>query len=102
MFIAMNRFRVVPGAEADFEQMWRTRDSALDQVDGFQAFKLLRGPTSEEQTLYVSHSVWKDRAAFEAWTRSEHFRKAHASAGDRKPVYVGHALFEGFESGAES
>ena len=41
MFIAMNRFRIVPGTETDFEEMWRTRDSELDQVDGFEAFKLL-------------------------------------------------------------
>lgn len=102
MFIAMNRFHVAPGAETDFEQMWRTRDSALDRVEGFQDFKLLRGATGDEHTLYVSHTVWKDRATFEAWTRSEHFRKAHASAGDRKPMYVGHPRFEGFESVVES
>ncbi|MER2507245.1 MAG: antibiotic biosynthesis monooxygenase [Amaricoccus sp.] len=102
MFIAMNRFRIVPGAETDFEEMWRTRDSELDQVDGFEAFKLLRGPTTEEHTLYISHSIWQDRAAFEAWTRSAHFRKAHATAGGRAPMYIGHPQFEGFESVVES
>jgi hypothetical protein len=29
MFIAMNRFKVVPGAQADFERVWTTRDSHL-------------------------------------------------------------------------
>ncbi len=101
MFIAMNRFRIVPGAEADFEEMWRTRDSQLDQVEGFQAFKLLRGPTTDEHTLYISHSIWSDRDAFEAWTRSPHFRKAHATAGERRPMYLGHPQFEGFESVVE-
>lgn len=101
MFVAMNRFRIAPGAEADFEEMWRNRDSQLDQVEGFLDFKLLKGPTAADHTLYVSHSMWRDRAAFEAWTRSPHFRKAHAAAGDSKPLYLGPPQFEGFESVVE-
>jgi heme-degrading monooxygenase HmoA len=102
MFVAMNRFRIAPGAEADFEEMWRTRDSQLAQVEGFVAFKLLKGPQAEDHTLYVSHSTWRDRAAFEAWTKSPHFRRAHASAGDSKPMYLGPPQFEGFESVVEA
>jgi heme-degrading monooxygenase HmoA len=102
MFVAMNRFRIAPGAEANFEQMWRTRDSQLAQVAGFVAFKLLKGPEAEDHTLYVSHSTWRDRAAFEAWTRSPHFRRAHANAGDSKPMYLGPPQFEGFESVVEA
>ena len=36
-------------------------------------------------------------AAFEAWTKSEAFRKAHHKAGDNKPLYLGPPQFEGFE-----
>ena len=68
MFIAMNRFRIHKGPEAD------------------------------DYTLYASHTVWQDRAAFEAWTQSEHFRTAHANAGDNRHLYVGHPEFEGFET----
>lgn len=98
MFVAMNRFQIVPGAEEAFEEMWRARDSRLREVDGFSAFKLLRGPSAEDHTLYVSHSIWRDRAAFEAWTKSEQFRHAHAGAGGGKPMYLGHPRFEGFDS----
>ncbi|MEM9781243.1 MAG: antibiotic biosynthesis monooxygenase [Pseudomonadota bacterium] len=98
MFIAMNRFRVVKGHEEDFEEVWRSRETHLDQVDGFQSFKLLRGPGSDDHTLYASHTIWADRAAFEAWTRSEHFRAAHRDAGKNKPLYLGHPEFEGFET----
>lgn len=101
MFVAMNRFRIAPGAEADFEEMWRSRDSQLGQVEGFLSFKLLKGPQAEDHTLYVSHSAWRDRAAFEAWTKSPHFRRAHANAGDSKPMYLGPPQFEGFESVVE-
>ena len=97
MFIAMNRFKVVPGSQTDFEQVWTTRDTHLRGVPGFIEFHLLRGPDREGHTLYSSHSVWHSRADFEAWTRSEAFRRAHQTAGSNKPLYLGHPEFEGFE-----
>jgi quinol monooxygenase YgiN len=49
--------------------------------------------------LYSSHSVWQSKAAFEAWTKSEEFRAAHARAGNDAtgPLYLEHPKFEGFE-----
>ncbi len=98
MFIAMNRFRIVKGREADFERIWAKRDSHLDGVPGFEKFDLLRGPEAEDHTLYASHSVWRSREAFEDWTKSEAFRKAHAHAGGARNIYLGHPNFEGFEA----
>ncbi|MCR9072652.1 MAG: antibiotic biosynthesis monooxygenase [Alphaproteobacteria bacterium] len=97
MFIAMNRFQVAKGSEEEFEQVWAERDSQLDKVAGFVEFHLLRGPEAEDHTLFASHTIWKDRAAFEDWTKSEAFRRAHAGAGSRKALYLGHPQFEGFE-----
>ena len=97
MFIAMNRFRVVKGCEAAFEHVWLSRESHLEKVPGFIEFHLLKGPQAEDHTLYASHSMWKYRAAFEAWTRSEAFRAAHHRAGENKPLYLGHPQFEGFD-----
>lgn len=98
MFIAMNRFRIHKGSEEAFETLWKNRDSQLDKVPGFVEFSLLRGPADDDVTLYASHTVWKDRDAFEAWTRSDHFRKAHAGAGSSRDLYAGHPEFEGFET----
>jgi heme-degrading monooxygenase HmoA len=98
MFVAMNRFRVLPGAEEAFEEVWRNRKSRLDELEGFVDFKLLKGPSREDHTLYASHTVWQNEAAFEAWTRSEQFRAAHKGAGANKPLYLGHPEFEGFTS----
>ena len=98
MFIAMNRFKIAPGHEGDFEGVWRERESYLDTVPGFKTFHLLKGATSETHTLYASHSVWESRAAFVAWTQSESFRKAHAQANPRKGTYLGHPELETFES----
>ena len=99
MFIAMNRFMVAKGAERDFEDMWTSRDSHLQSVPGFVEFHLLRGPEREDHVLYSSHTIWRSREAFEAWTRSEAFRAAHKDAGQERPrsLYLGHPEFEGFE-----
>jgi heme-degrading monooxygenase HmoA len=98
MFVAMNRFRIAKGRERDFEEVWRTRDSHLAGVPGFRSFALMRGPEGEDHTLYASHSVWDSRAAFDAWTHSEAFRRAHAQAGTTKGIYLGHPVLETFEA----
>jgi len=99
MFIAMNRFQVVKGREEDFEKVWFTRESYLDRMPGFVEFHLLKGPELEDHTLYATHTVWQSKATFEAWTKSEEFRTAHARAGNNVTgqLYLGHPKFEGFE-----
>ncbi len=97
MFIAMNRFRIALGHEETFERIWRERETHLEGVPGFRKFNLLRGPSAEDHTLYASHSEWDSREDFEAWTRSEAFRKAHAGAGGSRDIYMGPPQFEGFE-----
>ena len=97
MYIAMNRFKVAPGSEKDFETIWTSRDTFLHGVPGFVEFHLLRGPAREDHVLYSSHTIWRSHADFEAWTKSEAFRAAHRGAGQNKPLYLGHPEFEGFE-----
>jgi heme-degrading monooxygenase HmoA len=70
MFVAMNRFKVALGSEEAFEEVWRSRKSRLDELPGFVQFHLLRGPATDAYTLYASHTVWADEAAFRAWTTS--------------------------------
>jgi len=98
MFIAMNRFRIIKGEEAAFENMWLERDSHLAEVPGFVEFNLLRGPEEEDHTLYASHTTWASKTHFEDWTQSEAFRKAHAKAGGGQKLYQGAPSFEGFDS----
>ena len=74
MFIAMNRFKVVGGKEADFEEIWQGRRSYLKDVPGFVQFALLKLESGGE---YVSHSTWSDRDSFIAWTQSEAFAAGH-------------------------
>jgi heme-degrading monooxygenase HmoA len=96
MFIAMNRFKVRKGSEREFEQVWLSRKSHLEEVPGFVVFHLLRGPEKDDHVLYASHSQWRSEEHFAAWTRSEAFRKAHAGAGTGKSLYLGHPELECF------
>jgi len=98
LFIAMNHFDVDPARAGEFEARWRERETHLDEVPGFLRFALLRG----EPGRYVSHSTWESRSAFEAWTRSEAFRKAHAQARMPEGVVRGHPRLETFEAVLES
>ncbi len=98
MFIAMNRFKIAPGMENEFIDIWKKRESHLEGVPGFKSFNLLQGATNDEHTLFASHSVWDSRQAFDDWTRSEAFRLAHAQAGQTKNVYLGPPNLELFEA----
>jgi heme-degrading monooxygenase HmoA len=98
MYVATNRFRVAAGREEDFERAWRERESYLDEVPGFLRFALLRADTAEGETAFVSFSEWESRAAFEAWTNSEAFVKAHRGARMPEGVVLAHPRFEGFQA----
>lgn len=99
-FIAMNRFKVRLGSEADFESVWKDRESRLKELQGFQEFRLLKGPEGDGYRLYSSHVIWNNRSDFEAWTKSEQFRDAHKNAGNGKTqsALMGPPKFEGFET----
>jgi heme-degrading monooxygenase HmoA len=96
MYLAMNRFRIVPGLEDEFVAMWQQRESYLAEVPGFREFHLLRGATTPEFTLFASHTVWESEAAFEAWTHSAAFEKAHARASASRNFYLGPPQLELF------
>ncbi len=94
-FIAMNHFTVNPERSGEFEEHWRKRETFLAAVPGFVRFALLRG---DEPGCYVSHSTWESRAAFEAWTGSEAFRRAHAQARTPAGVLQGPPRLERYEA----
>lgn len=99
MFLAMNRFRIALGKEEAFVDHWRNRNSYLHEVPGFRSFNLLQGATTEECTLFASHTVWESEAAFADWTKSEAFRKAHMAAGaSPRDFYLGPPQLELFEA----
>lgn len=94
MFIAMNQFQVDPLRGAEFEEVWRNRESHLDQSPGFVHFALLKG---DEAGDYISHTTWASREAFLAWTQSDSFKRAH---GGKMPegIIVGHPRARFYDS----
>ena len=96
MFVAMNRFKILIGKENDFEKVWKNRETHLDKVPGFKNFNLIKGKSTDEYTLYVSHSIWNSEEDFINWTKSAEFRLAHKNAGSNRHLYLGHPEFEGF------
>ena len=61
------------------------RHLPTDAVPGFVAFHLLKGPEAEDHTLYASHTVWENRAVFEARTKSEAFRVTELCCRNSRP-----------------
>lgn len=99
MYIAMNRFRVNQGREQDFIDIWKNRESYLEQVPGFKSFNLLRSETKDGITLFASHSVWENQQSFLDWTKSESFRKAHSRVKETPDgIYAGAPQLELFET----
>lgn len=97
MFVAANRFRVIPAEAEAFEQRWLNRESRLHEVPGFVTFHLLKGPQAADHILYSSFTLWMTQEAFEDWTKSMQFRAAHGGAGQSKPQTLGPPQFEGFD-----
>ena len=96
MYVAMNRFDINHGFEQGFEDLWKSRESRLNGVEGYQSFKLLRSEPGEETTLFASFTLWESEAYFRAWTESENFRSAHANTSAPKGTYAGHPNLELF------
>ena len=74
MYIAMNRFKIVLGKEKQFEDIWRNRESQLDDVPGFIDFNLIKGSSNQDFTLYASHSRWDSEQDFINWTKIRVFQ----------------------------
>lgn len=91
VFVAMNRFKVLPGKEAAFEKRWSDRESALEEMDGFLTFLLLRRDAlnAEDGYNYSTLTVWRDRASFVAWRASSANARAHGKAAEVEPMFDG-------------
>ncbi|MDF3383117.1 MULTISPECIES: antibiotic biosynthesis monooxygenase [unclassified Sulfitobacter] len=96
MYLAMNRFTVLLKNAAEFEDLWLSRESNLQEIDGFLSFHMLKGPEVDDSILYASHTMWEGLEHFRAWTTSAQFRNAHARAGQGPKLFEGPPQFEGF------
>ena len=79
MYLAMSRLQIMPGKENEFETVWKSRETHLENVKGFKKFNLIKGATNKDFSLYVSHSEWVSEKDFWSWTKSKAFRLAFVS-----------------------
>ena len=69
----------VPGELGDeVARRFAARAGAVDGMDGFEGFELLRPSDDRDTWLVVTR--WRDEESFHAWTRSAQFRDGHREA----------------------
>jgi heme-degrading monooxygenase HmoA len=74
--VKINAIRVPEGMGEMIEQRFAARADAMNEVDGFLSFELLR-PTAGEDRYFV-YTRWETEAAFQAWRESQRFAESHA------------------------
>ena len=82
----INAIRVPEGMGEKIEERFAARGDAMNDVEGFLSFELLR-PTAGEDRYFV-YTRWETEAAFQAWRDSQRFAESHA--GQTGPPPEGH------------
>ena len=72
----INAIRVPEGMGETIEQRFAARGDAMNEVEGFVSFELLR-PTAGEDRYFV-YTRWESEEAFQAWRESQRFSESHA------------------------
>jgi len=98
MIIVMNRIPVNEAYREAFEERFRTRAGEVDRFPGFIRNLVLR-PATEDNPYYVVMTFWASREAFEAWTQSDAFERAHRRAREnpQPDMFAGRNVFEMYE-----
>lgn len=85
MFIAMNRLTCPPEYAEHLERAFR-HAGTMQGVPGFLLFQFLKNTNEDGAPRYIALTQWEHRAAYDAWTRSESFQRAHGSTSGQSPV----------------
>lgn len=90
-FVAINVLTVPPEMRETLEQRFAGRAGEVDQMEGFQAFELLR--PVEGQDRYLVYTRWDSEEAFRKWAESQAFAKGHAQHAADGPAASGSELW---------
>ncbi|WP_312261558.1 antibiotic biosynthesis monooxygenase family protein [Candidatus Igneacidithiobacillus taiwanensis] len=74
-YVVANRVPVKAEYRAEFEERFRKRAGEVEKQAGFVRMEILR--PVDEKGMYVVLTHWENKAAFEAWLRSDDFKAAH-------------------------
>ena len=73
--IKINAITVDPERGDELAHRFAARAGAVDDQDGFEGFELLK-PT-DDRTVWLVVTRWRDEDAFEAWMSSRAFAHGH-------------------------
>lgn len=92
MIVVANRIPVAKGYEKQFEERFKNRQRLVEQMPGFIRFQLLKPIQGD---YYISMTYWESYEAFEAWTKSAEFERAHsANPPPPKEMFTGKNILE--------
>ena len=77
--IKINAITVPADSGDELARRFAARAGAVDDQDGFEGFELLK-PT-DERTVWLVVTRWRDEESFQAWMGSSSFRRGHAGSG---------------------
>lgn len=74
-FIALSRFIVANGMEAEVKDAFLKRPHLVDEAPGFIRLEVL-SPFDDPREIWL-FTYWRDERSFTAWHRSHLYRDAH-------------------------
>lgn len=83
-YVVMNNIPVAEDSKPGFEQRFKNRKNMIENMPGFQAFRLLR---PLHNNTYVVFTQWRSSADFENWKNSEQFKDAHKKQTAKPPAH---------------
>lgn len=83
-YVVMNNIPLSEEGIPVFEYRFKKRQTALNNVEGFQAFRLLK---PKKGNIYVVLTQWAAEEDYEAWKESEDFSIAHQNQTVKPPAY---------------
>jgi heme oxygenase (mycobilin-producing) len=91
--VKINAIEVSDGNGPELEKRFAARAKAVDGMQGFEGFELLR--PVEGETRYFVYTKWATEEDFQTWVKSQAFQHGHAAAAADNaptPVATGSAL----------
>lgn len=79
--VKINAITVPADSGDELARRFAARAGAVENQDGFEGFELLK-PT-DNRTIWLVVTRWRDEASFEAWRDSAAFGQAHRAAAER-------------------
>ena len=79
MFAVTNRIQVEAGHGTEMETVFGHR-GGVEKEQGFCSFELWKLEASEDHDEYLVVTRWETEEAYNAWTKSDSFKRAHAGA----------------------